>query len=1247
MKNVKKTYLHLLVIVIASLFVWFTNPTTDQNKHTDLSKPLVHETEGFSPQKGIRSQESIDKEKRKNRKWSKEEAAQYQKAFLKVKKSIASQKSSNRSVEGFANGNLFGEWKSMGPYNMPGAFQFCEMDEGTDTVYAVTCGHYGGVQFIWKGTLWDDNWTVITPKDPSRFEDLMVIPNGNTRRIIAGHEQGQIMYSDNSGQTWTYSSGLPEAIHSTIVNRQDNFTVYATDGQSVYISTNKGTSFTEYQNLGSSSNNSRLYSPRWDAQPGSGCVYLAIGNTFYKKELNEDSFTQTGTIATNGRIGIAGDNTKLWITLNNNTWYSSTNNGTSFSYQPTTNCWYGDLSDNMSAGQYPAVNPENTDNLIGGYAIPGITLDGGATTNYDATNYWGYYQNSVGNDPKVRTNFHPDFQAHQFFYDVNGDLITLRSSDGGIFISYTDFLQTSFPSYASMTDVYYDISLLGKPTQETYRGGFMYGANHINDMTTGTQDQGWQNTRLNSYDNEMLSWDQVGGGDGPCCITGDGLIGWKYNYFGDAGFKRIQLYNGDTYMGLNGPASAEFDFSFTGGSYFTPSVGDWDDGNRIWVLSETLRRMEYSTSSSQITALEHNLTGTSHYIQGVAQSQVDPDMVYAMQNGYVFKSTDRGTNWSSIANQTATGISGSSQNSGMGWSSPNNSDIVLFATESGTSVKSIFSEDGGITWTNVTGSGENSFPSAQVNGMAGNEAGTMVFASTNMGPYVFIIDEQLWYPMATDETTPLFWGHIVYCVTFGEQELVRFSSWGQGIWDFNISVALAPTANFETNTESSCSGVVQFSDLSDYASEWSWDFGDEETSTEQNPEHIYSSDGTYTVSLTVSNYIGEHTVIKTDYITTTIVEAPIVIGANICAGSIANLSASGTSTLNWYENETDEVPIFTGTDFETPILFENTTYYVENSESTNCSSALVPVTVVVENIPVTPGISSSNDVLYANLVSGRYIRLKALSEVNGGAWASAAEFRITGLDQSTWSLVYTDSEETSGEDGAAANTFDNNESTIWHTVWSAGTDPYPHEIQIDLGDVYHFNEFSYLPRQNGINGTIADYEFFVSNDPNEWSTAAASGTWENSNTEKFIDLSQTYDNYQWYVDGTIIDGATQASFTPSQTGNYTVVTSNSNCSSESAPFWFDYILSVSENNKPIDFSLYPNPCQEKISVLSTESITRIRIYNTQGVELINKQTKEKEQLNSIELNTNQLASGVYYFLIETANNKSLKKVVKL
>ena len=49
---------------------------------------------------------------------------------------------------------------------------------------------------------------------------------------------------------------------------------------------------------------------------------------------------------------------------------------------------------------------------------------------------------------------------------------------------------------------------------------------------------------------------------------------------------------------------------------------------------------------------------------------------------------------------------------------------------------------------------------------------------------------------------------------------------------------------------------IEFSDLSDNADSWLWDFGDGSTSTEQNPTHIYAHEGNYKVELTATEAHG-------------------------------------------------------------------------------------------------------------------------------------------------------------------------------------------------------------------------------------------------------------------------------------------------------------------------------------------------------------------------------------------------------
>ena len=99
------------------------------------------------------------------------------------------------------------------------------------------------------------------------------------------------------------------------------------------------------------------------------------------------------------------------------------------------------------------------------------------------------------------------------------------------------------------------------------------------------------------------------------------------------------------------------------------------------------------------------------------------------------------------------------------------------------------------------------------------------------------------------------------------------------------------------------------------------------------------------------------------------------------------------------------------------------------------------------------------------------------------------------IAHTAWSLKYVDSQETSSENAPATNAFDGNTATFWHTQWSAASPPPPHEIQINLGASYVVNGFTYLPRQDGCsNGTIGQYEFYVSTDGVNWGTPVASGT---------------------------------------------------------------------------------------------------------------------------------------------------------
>ena len=95
-----------------------------------------------------------------------------------------------------------------------------------------------------------------------------------------------------------------------------------------------------------------------------------------------------------------------------------------------------------------------------------------------------------------------------------------------------------------------------------------------------------------------------------------------------------------------------------------------------------------------------------------------------------------------------------------------------------------------------------------------------------------------------------------------------------GIEVNQLSVYVQPVENLLSDFRASPSIgrpelTVEFTDMSTgVVVDWLWDFGDYITSTVQNPLHIYTRKGTYSVHLTVTDADSNvHTTVKDDYIT--------------------------------------------------------------------------------------------------------------------------------------------------------------------------------------------------------------------------------------------------------------------------------------------------------------------------------------------------------------------------------------------
>jgi len=110
--------------------------------------------------------------------------------------------------------------------------------------------------------------------------------------------------------------------------------------------------------------------------------------------------------------------------------------------------------------------------------------------------------------------------------------------------------------------------------------------------------------------------------------------------------------------------------------------------------------------------------------------------------------------------------------------------------------------------------------------------------------------------------------------------------------------AIPPTADFVGDPNSGCKPLtVQFTDKSEgRIDKWEWDFGDQGTSTQQNPSHTYQNPGVYTVSLTVTGpgRCGSDTKTMRDYITVVPPPAADFVGDPISDNNCAPLTVQFT-----------------------------------------------------------------------------------------------------------------------------------------------------------------------------------------------------------------------------------------------------------------------------------------------------------------------------------------------------------------
>ena len=83
---------------------------------------------------------------------------------------------------------------------------------------------------------------------------------------------------------------------------------------------------------------------------------------------------------------------------------------------------------------------------------------------------------------------------------------------------------------------------------------------------------------------------------------------------------------------------------------------------------------------------------------------------------------------------------------------------------------------------------------------------------------------------------------------------------------------------------------------------------------------------------------------------------------------------------------------------------------------------------------------------------------------------------------------------------------DGDPATAWRTEFVGSTPGYPHELTLDLGSTRPVRGLLYVPRQDGSEGRVQNYEVWLSEDGTRWSAPVASGTWPDSAAFQYVEL---------------------------------------------------------------------------------------------------------------------------------------------
>lgn len=749
----------------------------------------------------------------------------------------------NNFKQSYANrdNDFQGDWINLGPIEKPGnsgtgqpngngrvnALAFDPVNP--DIIYAGAPA--GG---FWISQDGGSTWESYTDNLPTLGVSSIVVDYTNTSLIYmgtgdrdAGDANGMgVFKSTDAGQTWTqWNNGMGNAtVGRLIMHPQDNNIIFAATSGGIYKTIDAGANWYQVK----SGNIKEVVFKADDPN-----VVFASGNgSFYRSADSGESFTQiTSGIgsASRGVIAVSAANPDVvyFHTSSNSAFgglYRSDDAGLNFvlkSSSPNIMAWD---CDGGSGGQgwYDldlAADPNNADIIYSGGVNIWYSINGGASWIMSSHWYGGCSKPAVHADQHVLE-----------FSPTDGKLYV--GNDGGVYVSDDGTSWTELTSGLAISQIY----KIGQAKTD------------VNKVMNGYQDNG----SATSLESGFLT---VMGGDGMDCTYDHSDDTYAYGeYYNGQGISRI--VNNSNQGSISDGISES-------GDWVTPFALDVTENETMYVGMQNVWKStnirSWSVNWKKITTFGG---GNCNVLE---QSEANNDIMYVSKyNGNFYRTDDlSGDNpsWVDITDQLP-----SSGNATDVESNPYDEDIVYITINS----KVFKSSDRGVSWDDIT----LNIPNVSTNTIeyyknddeglyVGTDAG-IYYKNAGMSEWVLFSDN---FPVSANVTEI----EIYTDLNNPANDAVKASTYGRGLWTSPAYYG-SPVADFEsdeTNVPSGC--MINFFDKSSgvpHTWEWTFEGATPSTSTDRNPTNIqYAEEGTFAVTLTVSNPSGNDTKTLSSYIT--------------------------------------------------------------------------------------------------------------------------------------------------------------------------------------------------------------------------------------------------------------------------------------------------------------------------------------------------------------------------------------------